>query len=255
MHTDHVVHAINPVLIISHVTCEQSGYLCDFLDERNISYRKAHLENEERLPGQLEQFSGVVLLGSPVSVYDPLPWIAEEIALVEQAVQQNLPVLGVCFGAQLLAKALGGEVCSAGSMQIGWHPVTVTPQGKTLFNETQLPDEFKAFEWHGDTFSLPQGAVSLFTGDCIEQQGFFYAKCLALQFHPEITKSMIHEWLERYSHCLEKHNLCIQSKEQILQNIRQRLDEQRRVADKLFGWWLDRVKEVGAGYRQQLTPR
>lgn len=248
-------HAIKPVLIISHIACEHPGYLCDFLDGRNISYQKARLENEERLPGRPEQFSGVVLLGSPVSVYDPLPWIAKEIALVEQAVQLNLPVLGICFGAQLLAKALGGEVCSAGSMQIGWHSVTLTPQGKTLFNETQLPDEFEAFEWHGDTFSLPQGAVPLFTGDCIEQQGFYFENCLALQFHPEITKSMIYEWLERYSHCLEKRNPCIQNREQILQNIRQRLTEQRRVADMLFGWWLDRVKEVGAGYRQPVIPR
>jgi len=126
-------------------------------------------------------------------------------------------------------------------MQIGWHRISLSEYAKDLFTSSSLLDSFYAFEWHGDTFSLPDGALPLFNGSCIKNQGFLHKNCLALQFHPEITKYMVHEWLEQYAHCLKESGVCIQSKEQILENIDEYLTHQRIVANAVFNWWLDQV--------------
>ena len=126
-------------------------------------------------------------------------------------------------------------------MQIGWHRISLSKHAKDLFTSSGLLWSFYAFEWHGDGFSLPDGALPLFNGDCIKNQGFLYKNCLALQFHPEITKSMVHEWLEQYADCLKKPDECIQGKEQMLENIDECLAHQRFVANAIFNWWLEQV--------------
>jgi len=232
---------MKPILVISHAACEHAGYLCEYLDQRNISYERIRYEQGESIPEVIHNLSGLVFLGSPVSVNDSFGWIKEEIALIKSALVEDIPVLGICFGAQLIAKALGARVIPASSMQIGWHPVRLTQQGNALFDDTGMPDHFLAFEWHGDTFALPEDATPVFTGECIEQQGFVFKNCLALQFHTEITEAMIHEWINRYAHCLEQSTPCIQRREEILRDIDQRLAAQRKIAHRLFDWWLNRI--------------
>lgn len=234
------------IQIISHVACEHPGYLCEYFKQRKIQYKTVQIEQGQTVPEQLDNVAGLVFLGAPASVYDPLTWISDEIALIKRALEADVPVLGICFGAQLIAKALDGEICPASSMQIGWHSVTLTQQGKTIFGSDDFPEHFAAFEWHGDTFSLPPGSLPLFYGDCIQNQGFVYNNSLALQFHPEITETMVHEWLERYVHCLKKPSMCIQSRVEVLKNINERLTIQRLVADRLFAWWLNRVSDCSS---------
>ena len=187
--------------------------------------------------------SGLVFLGAPVSVNDSFPWITAELALIEAGLLSGIPVLGICFGGQLISKALGGKVSAAPSMQIGWHRITLAEHATDIFGEAVIPCSFEAFEWHGDTFSLPQGAVPLFEGDCIQNQGFIFGNCLALQFHPEITEAMVRAWIDRYAHCLTGATACIQDGSQMLENISEHLAQQRVVADSIFDWWLDRVRE------------
>jgi len=235
------IDKLKPIRIFTHVTCEHPGYLCEYLDKRGVCYEKIYIDRDGPALKKIDDISGLVFLGSPVSVNDHLPWITRELALIRLAFRAGVPVLGICFGGQLISKALGGEVHSAPAMQIGWHQTTLTKHAKELLKNTGTLDSFYAFEWHGDTFSLPEGALSLFDGDCIRNQGFFLKNCLALQFHPEITKSMVHEWLEQYVHCLEKPDICIQSKEQMLENIDEYLAQQRFVANDVFNWWLEQV--------------
>jgi len=232
---------LKPVRIFSHATIEHPGYLCEYLDKRGICYEKIYIARGEFIPRKIDDISGLIFLGSPVSVNDPLSWVTEEIDLIRLASQAGVPILGICFGGQLICKALGGEVNSAPSMQIGWHRISLSEYAKDLFTSSSLLDSFYAFEWHGDTFSLPDGALPLFKGGCIKNQGFLHKNCLALQFHPEITKYMVHEWLEQYAHCLKESGVCIQSKEQILENIDEYLTHQRIVANVVFNWWLDQV--------------
>jgi len=245
----HGVGVLKPIRIFSHTTCEHPGYLCEYLEKRGISYEKIHISWGELISQRIDDVSGLVFLGSPVSVNDTLPWIAEEIALIKLASQTPIPVLGICFGGQLISKALGGEVNAAPSMQIGWHRIRLSQHAKNLFTTRSLLNSFYAFEWHGDGFSLPDSSLPLFIGDCIKNQGFLYNNCLALQFHPEITKSMVHDWLEQYTDCLKKPGECIQSKEQILDNIDECLARQRIVANAIFDWWLERVLL----YREETT--
>ncbi|MDX2417116.1 MAG: type 1 glutamine amidotransferase [Xanthomonadales bacterium] len=233
--------ALKPIRIFCHVACEHPGYLCEYLDMRGICYEKIYIAPGKPIPKRIDDVSGLVFLGAPASVNDPLPWIAEELALIRFASQAEVPILGICFGGQLISKALGGEVNSAPTMQIGWHHTTLSAYAKELFKNRDGLDDFYAFEWHGDAFSLPDGALPLFNGDCIKNQGFLCKNSLALQFHPEITKSMVHKWLEQYEHCLKKPSECIQAQEQVLGNIDECLAQQRIVANIIFNWWLEQV--------------
>ena len=238
---------MKPILVISHAACEHAGYLCEYLDQRNVPYERIRHEQGESIPEAIHSLSGLVFLGSPNSVNDSLSWIQEEITLIQSALLVDMPVLGICFGAQLIAKALGARVIPASSMQIGWHPIRFTQRGHALFDDTGLADHFLAFEWHGDTFSFPEDATPVFTGECIERQGFVFKNCLAVQFHPEITEVMIHEWINRYAYCLEKPTPCIQQSNEILRDMEQRLAAQRKIADRLFDWWLNRVRSCSPG--------
>ena len=114
----------------------------------------------------------MVFLGSPVSVNDPLPWIAQELALIRLAFKAGIPILGICFGGQLISKALGGEVNSAPMMQIGWHRTTLSEHAKELFKSRGGLDSFSVFEWHGDKFSLPKGPCLYSTGSVSRIRGF-----------------------------------------------------------------------------------
>jgi GMP synthase-like glutamine amidotransferase len=228
---------MKPLLIISHVACSRPGYLCDYLDRQGVDYRRFSIDSDEALPAP-DTFSGLVLLGAPISVNSSQSWIGQEIALVRDCAEREIPVFGICFGGQLISKAFGGEVFSAPSLQIGWHPITITEQTRRLFNGTPLPERFSAFEWHEETFSLPAGALPLFNDGCVGNQGFLHRGCLAVQFHPEVTEEIVHEWVGRYEACVDNPTLCTQDRRAILDDLPQKLTAMRQMADNLFYWWL-----------------
>ncbi|GAB4344320.1 MAG: GMP synthase [Gammaproteobacteria bacterium] len=240
-----------PILIVRHAACDEPGYLCRRLDHLGVTYRKCCLDLSEALPADPREVAGILLLGAPVSVYDPLPWIEGETDFLLRAAEQEIPLFGICFGAQLMSHALGGEVCPAPSMQIGWHPVTTLPAARHHAGLARLPERFEGFEWHGDTFTPPPGAEPLFGGGCIEQQGFIDGNRIAVQFHPEVTERQIEAWIRQYEHCLPPPSPCVQSPEEIRRDLEARLTRQRRVADALLGCWLsmtgdERFAESGA---------
>lgn len=234
---------MNPLHIISHVACSRPGYLCNYLDRHAIPYQRIDLESGDALP-PVDEIHGLVLLGAPVSVNSGASWIGQEMALVRACAEREIPVFGICFGGQLISKALGGQVFAAPSMQIGWHPVNLTPQGHELFRDPEMPLQVEALEWHEETFSLPPGATPLFRGGCIENQGFMLGSCLAVQFHPEVSEAMVREWVARYQACTDNHNPCIQHHSDILQNLPQRLQKMRHLSDRLFAWWLTTLDQA-----------
>ena len=128
-----------------------------------------------------------------MSVNDDLPWVAQVLALIRQAVAQDIPVLGHCLGGQLMAKALGGQVTRNPVKEIGWGKVTVSDNdmARTWFGDIA---EFEAFHWHGETFSLPQDATRLLSSEHCANQAFALGKHLALQCHVEMTRDMIQSW-------------------------------------------------------------
>ena len=134
-------------------------------------------------------------MGGPMSVNDDLPWLGDEMQAIRDTIQRGKPVLGICLGAQLIAKALGARVYRNPVKEIGWAPVYWTEQtaADPLFDGFSHPET--VFHWHGETFDLPYGAERLAYSDACANQAFRIAgNVYALQFHPEVTPAIIEDW-------------------------------------------------------------
>lgn len=233
-----------PIYIICHANCEPPGYLCTYFDKRNISYIKTNIIENETSEPDLDTLSGLVFMGGPYGVNDNHPWLDKEIALIRKAVDKNIPLMGVCFGAQLISKALGAEVRAASHMEAGWHRIVADRSRLASVKTLSLNDSFEAFEWHEDTFTIPEGAIPIFMGSGgIENQGYLYGKILTMQFHLEMTEHMVYDWLERYKDCMPDPSDTVQSPEQITEVLDERLDNLHIVADKIYDWWLSMVNK------------
>jgi len=173
--------------VLLHDPIEPPGMIADLLDSRGQRH-EIHRLYEEGLPAGLDR-AGLVLMGGPMSVNDQdrYPWLEDEQALIRDAVGDGRPVLGVCLGAQLIARALGARVYPS-VPEHGWRTLSGVA-GNPLF-----PREFSAFELHGETFDLPPGAALLATGDAVRHQAFAVGSALGLQFHLEATPDVIAAW-------------------------------------------------------------
>jgi GMP synthase (glutamine-hydrolysing) len=146
-------------------------------------------------PDDVAAMTGLVVMGGPMSVHDPLPWLAEERALIKAAYRAGIPVLGICLGAQQLALALGGEVTTGPEPEVGVGEVHLTNNCRhdPLFGPAATP--LPCFHWHRDTFTLPEGAIPLATSEQYEQQAFRVGeRAYGLQFHVEVTASLVAHW-------------------------------------------------------------
>jgi GMP synthase (glutamine-hydrolysing) len=137
-----------------------------------------------------------------MSANDPLPGLAAELALLQQALKAGAPLLGICLGAQLIAKALGARVYRNAQKEIGWAPIHFTEAGQAdpLFQGMEPEETF--FHWHGETFDLPQGAEWLAYSEGCRHQAYRYrSNVYGLQFHPEVTAEMIADWCAQPLNC------------------------------------------------------
>ncbi|MFD2701010.1 type 1 glutamine amidotransferase [Paenibacillus shunpengii] len=153
-------------------------------------------------PEWLHSLDLLVIQGGPMSVYQETeyPWLIQEKQFVRDVIEAGKKVLGICLGAQMIAEILGGTVSPIGAnKEIGWHQIYRNKEHHPWL--AQLPDRFISFSWHGDTFSLPEGARHLMYSEACGQQAFAYGDhVLALQFHLESTPDCIEEMLSRWSH-------------------------------------------------------
>ena len=232
-----------PIYIVCHADCKQSDYLCNYFDNKDLLYKKINGINDELAALDLAAVSGLVIMGGRYSVNDEHIWITDEIKFIQEAIEKEIPMMGVCFGAQMISKALGTEVCKAKNMEAGWHTINSNTSKLAESHALKLDNSFEIFEWHEDTFSIPDGATPLFSGRNIENQGYLYGNVLAMQFHLEMTENMVHEWLSRYCDCMPKASKYVQSPEQITERLDERLDNLHAVADKIYGWWLSMVNQ------------
>jgi len=235
------------LIIIRHIMCEPLGYLCAYLQRHELDFEVICLVEGLPVPTDLNKVSGLIFMGGAGSVNEPKDWITQELALIRQADAQGIPMLGICFGAQLISKALGGNVQEGHELEIGWHNIqALNEAGGTPRNEltekklwlTGLPENFIAFQWHAHTLSAPPGATQLWRNDCYEQQGFVKDKVLGMQFHLEVSAESILDSTHRYASDLLHVKHCTQSVEQINENIEQRIDKLHDVADQVYHRWL-----------------
>lgn len=232
---------MKPIRIFRHLVCQPPGYLGEYLQARNIPWEMICVDEEHPIPEYIDDVSALVFMGAAVSVNDPLPWIEEELRLIRRALEEEVPMMGVCFGAQLMSKALGGTISRGGGMEIGWHPLELIDRESQSWFDS-LPQRFDAFHWHADTFSMPAGAQHILRSACFAHQGFILDDLhIGLQFHLEMTREMVGHWVERYSSDLLLESTCGQCAETILTDLDDRLARLHEISDQIYGEWLARV--------------
>ena len=186
---------MKPVAIFRHSPTEGPGYVAAYLDAHSIPWRLVRIDAGEAAPASAGGVSGMAFMGGPMSVNDALPWIPAALRLIRTAVEQDVPVLGHCLGAQLMAKALGAAVAPNPQKEIGWGRVDVADSGqaRAWFGATR---SFLAFHWHGETFAIPPGAACIASSpDCVNQ-AFVLDRHLGMQFHVEMTPEMVRAWCD-----------------------------------------------------------
>jgi len=226
------------IIIFRHIACEGPGYLGDYLTSRGIPFHIICVDQGEEVPVDPSDYSGFVFMGGPMSVNEPIPWIEKELQLIRMAYQENIPVLGHCLGGQLICKALGGEITSNPVCEMGWYPVRGIENEHSKDWLKDLPEQFEVFHWHGETFSLPEGAVPLLQSDFCKNQAFIIGNCLALQCHVEMKSNMVQEWFDFYEDDVPEPSLSVQSREQMLENLEERIHNSKVVADVFYEKWL-----------------
>jgi len=182
------------IVAFRHVPYEGCGVIHDVLEPRGVSIQYA----DRTQPPDLTTADALIFLGGPMSVNDGLPYLECEMAIIREAVARRQPVLGICLGSQLIAKALGAEVRPNPAKEIGWYDLKFTEAGLAdpLFRGVR-PVEM-VFHWHYETFGLPKGAELLASSElCVNQAVRFNATSCGLQFHLEVTPEMISDWCQR----------------------------------------------------------
>ena len=229
---------MKPVAIFRHFPTEGPGYFATFLDSHSIPWQLIRIDANETVPSSTNGFSGLVFMGGPMSVNDDLPWIAPALALIRQAVASNIPVLGHCLGGQLMSKALGGVVTRSSVKEIGWGEVRIADNAtaRAWFGGTVA---FEAFHWHGETFTIPEGATLLLSSHCCENQVFALDGHLALQCHVEMTQEMVKTWCETgAAEIAASIAPSVQSPEAIQTNLAERVSRLNNIARRLYERWI-----------------
>jgi GMP synthase-like glutamine amidotransferase len=188
---------------IQHVPFEGPANIGSWAEDQGWQISGTRLYGGEKLPGP-DEFDWLVVMGGPMNIYEEkdYQWLAAEKRFIRKAVENDKIVLGICLGAQLIADVLGGRVVRNRHKEIGWYPVSLSPEGLASVPFKGFPNRFTAFHWHGDTFSLPPGAVMLAESEACPAQAFSAnaGRVLALQFHLESSIESMRALIQNCSH-------------------------------------------------------
>ena len=183
---------------LQHVPFEGPGSLERWALSNGHTLTATRLYDGE-LPARLEDAGALVILGGPMNVYEEEihPWLVQEKIFIKRAIESDIPVLGICLGAQLIADVLGARVYRNQHKEIGWFPLELTNQARESRLFGDLPTQFTALHWHGDTFDLPPGATHIAKSEGCANQAFTFdsERVVGLQFHLEWTKAILAETL------------------------------------------------------------
>jgi GMP synthase (glutamine-hydrolysing) len=228
------------VLAIVHGRHVGPGIFADPVAERGHRLVEWSPSETARPPRSLEDYGAVIVLGGAMHVdqVDEHPWLREENALLQRLLEKETPLLGVCLGAQLIAKAAGARVGPAREVEIGWHPVELTGAATGDPVVGRLPDTFQSFQWHYYEFDLPGGANELArNGTCV--QAFRLGRAWCVQFHPEVTLDQVREWLQ------EKEAVPV-DRAALLRETEARIEEWNELGRTLCGAFLEVAERVAA---------
>lgn len=207
------------VVFIKHITIEGPGTIADFLADNRIASTIIDLSHGDKLPKLEKAFQSVISLGGPMNVYEEekYPFLRDEDILLKRVVEERVPFLGICLGAQIIAKATGARVTKNSEKEIGWYKIVLNDHGiqDDLFKG--LSEVFKVFQWHGDTFGIPDGGRRLAFSELCQNQVLKYGRNIyGIQFHIEITKDMIIQWADAYTKELESLKGIVSDKQKMI---------------------------------------
>jgi GMP synthase (glutamine-hydrolysing) len=230
---------MSDIWIFTHSEYCPPAHLGTVLDALGLAYRVLRVDQGELAGGDLQRPKAVAIMGGPMSVNDPLPWLASEHEAIQHLLKRDVPLLGHCLGGQLLAKALGAEVCAMGYNESGWQAMQRLDQAAPSPWLAHAPADFSIFQWHGDHFALPEGAQALLRSRWCAQQGFSWGdKVLALQGHPEMNQALLQEWLRDWSSMLDATQPSQQSKAQMLADVTAQVAQLNQLAAGFYRHWL-----------------
>ncbi len=231
------------LLVCQHVAHEILGTLNPLLKRAGFRIRYVNFGRHPDAQPSLDGYHGLILLGGPMSVYDSgrFPHLQTELNLIEEALRRNLPILGICLGAQLIAKVLGARVYGSEEKEIGWYEVSSTKEGSgdPLFGEFRGTETI--FQWHGDTFDIPRSGVHLaFSRLCANQAFRYGANVYGFQFHLEVDEPMILRWLKVSENYVEIAALGGEDYlEQICAQTKNHVERLAQLSDHVFGRFID----------------
>lgn len=227
-------------LVLRHVAFEDLGTLAAVLQRHGFETRYLDVGVDTLARARVEDSDLLVVLGGPIGVYDEAdyPFLVREMALISERLRVFRPTLGICLGAQLMAKALGSGVGPGPAKEIGWAPVNLTPSGRE--SPLRHLEGFRVLHWHGDNFDLPPACESLaYTTHCPFQAFWKKPSLLGIQFHVEADPRRIEAWL--IGHTAELRNANIDPN--LIREGAGRYGEPlREISGKIFDEWLDNLE-------------
>lgn len=236
---------MKPVAIFRHNPTEGPGYFAIFLEQQGIPWQLIAIDAGESIPQSASAYAGLCFMGGPMSVNDPLPWIAPVCALIRDAVANGIPVIGHCLGGQLISKALGGTVKRNPVKEIGW--------GQAMAEDHVLARHWlgehagktgTVFQWHGETFSLPNEATRIISSPFCANQMFVLGPHLAMQCHVEMTPEMIATWSKQWADeaLSVADQPSAQTPAEMLAQIPTQLPLMRELSNQLYSVWIQGLR-------------
>jgi len=231
-------HRRPTVLAIQHICCESPGTIDEALRTCGLSMTRVQIFKGHRVPEEIAEAAGLVVMGGPMGVYEHgrYPFLRQEARLIEQALKNHKPVLGICLGSQLLASVLGARV-RAEKKVIGWHPVRLTEAGSgdSLWEGIRSP--FIAYHWHGDVFDLPSDSVSLAASALTSCQAFRHSdNAYGFLFHMEVTETVVRDMVRVFADELDAEEL---DGVEILRGAKEHLHGLNRIGNTVFQRWAE----------------
>jgi GMP synthase (glutamine-hydrolysing) len=233
---------MSAVCVVQHVPSEPPGIIAEALRSCGVPVLLVRVHQGDRVPRRMAAFSGLVVMGGPMGVYDQAqyPFLRQELRLIENALSERRPILGVCLGSQLLAAALGAPVTRGCQKEIGWHPVTLGRAAAHDVLWADLPESFVAFHWHGDVFELPRGAAPLAWSRLTDYQAFRHGdSAYGILFHQEVTERIIARMTRTFRHELREVGL---SEGRLLDEVPVHLPPLQAIGRTVFRRWAALVK-------------
>lgn len=220
----------NQILCIRNISIETLGNFESYLLADGFEVKEILADTKIIKSQNLTDYDAVFILGGPMSVNDNVGYLHEEKKLIQSTFNLGIPIFGICLGSQLIASSCGGKVYQGPKKEIGWGQVRITSKGQSSIFNKILGNKIQVFHWHGDTFTLPSNAEILSESE-LYIQAFRFKNALGIQFHLEVTKDMIQNWIRKYQKELKKEKI---SEDSIFYDIDKNVSELKKISKVIY---------------------